>query len=788
VLGNALVVALFALWLIRPWRRAMRDLATRRTGAADWGTALSEPPAGAEAEAVTLRGTLEADGPVALLEGPETAAITLHGSPTGDGHLIGDGLRLRMGEVVIPIEGRVEVLVGALEEHPRSVREKTEYRFAESKLMAKETEEKPPKRAQLRRIPSGSEVIVHGHLERRATGGSQYREGANGWALVTGKHGEPTVLAAAAPKAVRFPGQDWLLRTLGLGLLVFVLLPLGLEHGGEWLADEGNDVLRDCDPAGHRWLTAADWVARVEGAFPAFGEAALDQRRDAAGLAVNGIRVCGIGEEEAPAGWIDPLVPLARERLPALQEHEYFDGLRSRLEETLHEAGRDRSIVELQRDLPKGGDITERVRAHLYLGDLDGALATWEEPGAELSVTADAVLQKGAILCLAGRAEEALEAFDEHLDAMSDHESDLWRQRVVFRDGLCALRAGNVERAERRAVELSGLQYAADETDLLQARVAAERGELTEWSDRELREPASLLVAVALAEAQEWDRLLAFLERSPLDYRFGATPIDRMTAGIYNEIFFPELNTGQLERLAETLEVAAPALATPDEESETERSEGIAEPMGRALQNRATREAALRRAGEIHRYLAVLYGRRWDPRADGELDEAERLLGADAVASLRDALAFFHGDWERSREARSRDIRNLSRLYRGEEVESDFSLEVREGRTLGLALLHPSRFEAEHAIAALYRYEPPHDVWSSENPLPWVRAWHRIRVQELRGTWATIFYRLTHVVVHGEQLGFDVNEERAQLRALRALFDEQPDPYLLVGPDGSAEL
>lgn len=775
MLGTAIVVTLFTLWLIRPWRRSMRQLAARQSRVADWGPPLSEPPAGVEAEAVTLRGQLESDAPVAHLEGPDSAAVTLHGSRTGEGHLASEGLRLRMGEVVIPIEGRVRVLVGALEEHPRSVPEKTEYRFAESKLEVRETEEKPPKRAQLRRIPSGTEVIVHGHLERRAADGGQYREGAHGWALVTGKHGEPIVLAGAAPQAVRFPTRDWIFRALGLGLLVFVLVPLGLEHGGEALAEQGNDRLRDCRVDGHSWLAAADWAARIEGAFPGFGDAALDRRRDALSSTVNGIRVCDIGEE-APAGWVDPLIPLARERLPALQEHEYFDSLRNRLEETLHGAGRDHAIVELQADLPKGGEVTERVRARLYLGDLEGALATWEEPDATMSELASAVLQKGTILCAAGRRSEALEAFDAHLEAMTDHENAHWQRNALFRDGLCSLRSGDVERADRRATELAAFDHAREEVELLQARVAAERGELTAWTDRDLSEPASLLVAVALAEAGRWDQLLPFLERSPLDHRLEGSRVREADAGIYNQVFHPELNTAQLTTLAEALEVAAPELRAPDDEP-AEPSEGIAGPMGRALQASATAEAALERAGQLHRYLAILYGRRWDPRADHELDEAERLLGADEVTPLREALAFFHGDWERTRDAESSDIRNLSRIYLGEDPEADFVVSG-NGRELGLDMLSPAYWEAEHGIAALHRNE-----WLSDEA-----RWQRLREQALEADWATIFYRITQVIVHGENLGFDVSDQRAQLEALQALMNGQPDPHLLVGPAGDAEL
>ncbi len=296
-----------------------------------------------------------------------------------------------------------------------------------------------------------------------------------------------------------------------------------------------------------------------------------------------------------------------------------------------------------------------------------------------------------------------------------------------------------------------------------------------------MREAAALQAAVALAEAEEWDRLLEWIERSPLGHRLGGGRIDGASAGIYNEIFYPTLNTAQLETLAERLEAAAPRLAAgeagPSSEVGPDRPTAIAGPMGRAIQRRASSEAALRRAGQLHRYLAVLYGRRWDPRADAELDDAERLLGAEAVTPLREALAFFHGHWERSRDAKNPEIRNLSLIYLGAEPEPDFSLDG-DVRDLGLELLHPSSFEAEHGIAALYR-----DQWLSNE-----MRWQRIRMQKLQGSVSSILYRMTHVIVHGANLGFDVSAHRAQLDALGELMESQPDPHLLVGPSGMAEL
>ena len=74
---------------------------------------------------------------------------------------------------------------------------------------------------------------------------------------------EAIEIAAESPRRVRFPMRDWLLRALGVGILVFGLLPFGLHHGGEQLAEVGNDTLRDCDAGGHSWLRAAEWVARA---------------------------------------------------------------------------------------------------------------------------------------------------------------------------------------------------------------------------------------------------------------------------------------------------------------------------------------------------------------------------------------------------------------------------------------------------------------------------------------------------------------------------------------------
>jgi len=41
-----------------------------------------------------------------------------------------------------------------------------------------------------------------------------------------------------------------------------------------------------------------------------------------------------------------------------------------------------------------------------------------------------------------------------------------------------------------------------------------------------------------------------------------------------------------------------------------------------------------------------------------------------------------------------------------------------------------------------------------------------------------IFFQLTNLVVHGRELGVDVSEYEAQLAALRAMVDAQPNPRL----------
>ncbi|MBO6940376.1 MAG: hypothetical protein JJ863_35710 [Deltaproteobacteria bacterium] len=788
MIGTAVVVLLFVALLARPWVRAMRDLHRRRGEARGWGKASNEPPTGTEGEALVLRGRLEADGPIAHMRGPDAIAATLFGSPSGDGHLQAEGLRLRMGDVAIPIEGRVEVRVGADEEHPRSVPEKVEYHFAQSKTgTVPKDGEKPPKRAQLRRIASGDPVVVRGHVERRASEGGQYREGAHDWILVTGKHGEPIEVAAESPASVSFPRSNWVLRALGVGFLVFVLLPLGLEHGGEKVADRGNDTLRDCDPSGHSWLRAAEWMARAESAFPGFGDAGLKRRARSLGGAVNGVRVCRMNQL-VPVEWVEPLIDWAERTLPAITESEYYDSDRNELESTLHEAGLDRAIVALQEKLPRGGEVTERVRAHLYLGDLEGAVETWREPGAYARLIGDASLQKGVVLCMAGHHSQAMAAFEEQLD--DPNLVDYRRKDVLFRAGTCAIRADDLETAENMADALTEFEYPNPHQVDLRARIALVRDERIASEAPTLPIPrfaegrlvTSLVAAIQIADGvdstasslQDWHELLLHLKSSQdLNYRFrGAHDAD---SSLFNPIYTPPFHEPALEQLAERILEGARAL-------EEREAAAAADSNPSVVTDTTSREPPaseqLRQwAGWIHRYRAVLLGRRWDPRAEEALDAAEEILGTREVQSWRESLAFFHGDWESTRDAEDPEIRNLSRIYLGERPEEGFHLDLRNN-DIGLVMLNPSDMEAEHEIAGLYNASR----YSND------ARWAAMRDQKQTVRVPVLFYRLTHVITHGENLGMDVSAHREQLDRLRAMVGLQPDPYLFMGAEGESDL
>lgn len=180
-------------------------------------------------------------------------------------------------------------------------------------------------------------------------------------------------------------------------------------------------------------------------------------------------------------------------------------------------------------------------------------------------------------------------------------------------------------------------------------------------------------------------------------------------AALYDATFVPPMHEARLARLAERLLEGAQWFesveAAPTDERTDERADEPADAAtteAAALLPPSPSERMRRLAGELHRYRAALLGRRWDPRAADALDAAERLLGEDEVRPLREALAFFHGDWERTKEARDRDRRNLSRIYLGEAPEDGFQVEVSAERDLGLRMLSPNDLRAEHDIASLY--------------------------------------------------------------------------------------
>ena len=335
MLGNAVVILLFVAFVARPWVRAARSAMRRRNEAESWGPPLDAPPPGSEAEPVVLRGRLESDGAIPHLRGPATIAATLQGPAIG--HLKAEGLRLLMSDASLPIEGRIEVLTGALEEHPRSMPKKTAHRFAEeSKGGGAGTKGRP----QLRRIAAGTEVVVRGQLERRVASGGQYREGAYAWTLIDGGHGEGITVVAAAPTRVRLPARDWLVRAVVTGGLLLGLVPYLIGDVALELSRVSGRTLRDCEPGGYAWLRGADWAARVQGAFPGFGERATERRARSLGRAINGVVVCRNGHEMG-ADWTAELVGPARRILPALIGHELFEPTRTELESTLHEAGLD---------------------------------------------------------------------------------------------------------------------------------------------------------------------------------------------------------------------------------------------------------------------------------------------------------------------------------------------------------------------------------------------------------------------------------------------------------------
>ncbi|MBN1774558.1 MAG: hypothetical protein JXB32_25080, partial [Deltaproteobacteria bacterium] len=146
-----------------------------------------------------------------------------------------------------------------------------------------------------------------------------------------------------------------------LGLWV---IPCWLDRAGYRLADQANEQLRQCRDGLDAAASAEARFAALAW-FPGYGLAAQNGRRALLLKVTNGVAVCS-QSGLPPAGFVDGALTFVLDRLPAAVDRSRGgDLLRFEAEEKLHQLGRDREIVALAARLPKGGQVTERVRACL---------------------------------------------------------------------------------------------------------------------------------------------------------------------------------------------------------------------------------------------------------------------------------------------------------------------------------------------------------------------------------------------------------------------------------------
>ncbi len=109
--------------------------------------------------------------------------------------------------------------------------------------------------------------------------------------------------------------------------------------------------------------------------------------------------------------------------------------------------------------------------------------------------------------------------------------------------------------------------------------------------------------------------------------------------------------------------------------------------------------------------------------------------------------------------------------------KSDETIQVQPtnaGNRLSLYALHPNELrDTEQALVELYLANMP-DTQKLE----------MLREQKLTADLPAIFFRLGLLAVHGPRFGADASRYTAQMAALRAMVEGQPNPYLLTGLDG----
>jgi len=531
---------------------------------------------------------------------------------------------------------------------------------------------------------------------------------------------------------------------LALAVIVLFVVPWSLGAIANSRNGDVSDAFRECEPAFDQARTV-DLLWRVQGYFPGFGEAASKGRTWTASRVLTGLEECS-RDAPIPPEMSSGAVSFFRDHSEVIVTNPR---LRRRTETFLHELGMNRELLDLYEVWPPDGDGLLRATAHLYVGDLDGAVELYSADEVtydhELNNRFSGVaLSPGCVFCLAGD-------FDAALSELRERQAWPWAE--------CAVRAGSLEELD------AALQRAPEElAPYYRARFAAERGELEgaltiidgiDTLDGPIYKNTLLdrdvLHAWLLVRLERTGEALQILENvwgpmrtlslQLLDY----LTEPRLIRRLYDRDVYSFLDERRLEQVADGLELALAALpeATGGENGETE---SVSNPSD----GRLTAERLEAQIARIHLRLAIEHGVRWDD------EETEAHLAAvrrhrpewESPEHLLAALEFFRGGILDVGDGFHERIGSIPAAFRSSVHSGGF----RGGEVIDI-MNHPS--------------------WTPEE------KWAVIRRQITRISLRSRFLHLTVQIAAGQRLEMDVAPIREELDALRRLYDEQPNPNLL---------
>lgn len=522
-----------------------------------------------------------------------------------------------------------------------------------------------------------------------------------------------------------------------LGVVVLVAgVPWGLVRIAHARVRTAEDAASGCR-TGRRAATQADRLYRLAGLSPPFSRRARRGRADLVGAVVIGYERClGSGGTVAGTDVDADLALLSRIVRDLARAPDDDGGARFSLEALLHHMGRDRQILSLARRLPKGGNVLWRVTAALHLGDPKAAARFWQEPGATLDgFLPGTVLYETSVLCLSGDTADALSLFaaGARKDGGKAVGANLFDVQAE-----CLLRAHRLAEL-KRLVSQKNVDVVTRQGWLAEAAIAG--GDLARARALQAKipigssGPASYLRGMWLAV--ETGDLHGAGDR-PFAHWLESRTYD-LDPSLFYSGAWPALPEGRLRDVAD-------ALAKSGDER-------------------------LRHLASLTLVVESVYlGRRWDPRFAASIARAKALdPGSPLPSQIEAAMAFFHDDWKTFDAAgpspalatlQTARARLLGRAPTPASTDPEWNELL-----LGTLIPGPGHLTA---LAQLH-----------ESGLPPAAQMELLARQSLPATFASQLYRLTNLIRHGELLGKDTSGYRAQLKALRKMYDAQPDPYLL---------